>query len=88
MSKTNEQKDALGAKRNAQKDVPADGIKPLEHLEKQAAAKPKKEETGYVGGRLSMKQMKLYLAYSAPNQKHAIKSLCGALDQHKKKKAA
>lgn len=87
-NKTNEQKEALGAKRNTQKDAPTDGIKPLDHLKDQSATKTKKEEVGYTGGRVSMKQMKLYLAYSEPSQKRAIKSLCGAFDHHKKKKVA
>lgn len=81
-------KDAKNAGYPAQgkPEAATDAIKPIEGLKEQV--KSKKEETGYVGGRISMKQMKLYLAYSAPGQKRAIKSLCGALDQHKKKKAA
>lgn len=80
MSKTKEQ---------PQKGATAE-VAPLDHLKDQVAAKPKREETGYVGGRVSSKQMKLYLAYAQPGtgQVRAIKSLCGAFDSAKKKKAA
>jgi hypothetical protein len=64
-------------------------VKPLEALKDQVAKKEKEDKTGYVGGRINSRQMKLFLAFATtPEQKRAIKSLCGVYDQKKTSKKA
>jgi len=80
-----------GGYNNNNPTTKTEDAKVLDHLKGQHEKKAsrKEDEIGYVGGRVSMKQMKLYLTYAQPGtgQVRAIKSLCGAY-QHKKKKAA